>query len=64
MRFDWGEACKSIIPIIVFSLGMALVYLIIGAMCWIEDCTGIPVPLMVVLLICVGIFVLSGFGVF
>lgn len=64
MKFDWGEACKSILPIIIFSLGMALLYLIIRAMCWIEDRTGIPAPLMVVLLISVGISVLSRLEVF
>ena len=63
IKFDWAEACKSLLPIAVFSGGMFIVYAIIGAMCWIEDCTGIPVPVMVVLLICAVMFVLSGLGV-
>ena len=64
MKFDWNAAWESILPICIFAGGMFVLFLIISAMCWIEDHTGIPVPLMVVLLICAARFVLSGLGVF
>ena len=63
MNFDWNAAWKSILPIGIFAGGMFAFSLIIRAMCWIEDHTGIPTPLMVVLLICAAMFVLSGLGV-